>query len=163
MKKALFLFIFFESLTIFSQSEKVSLKVYSFSEVEKLQLQNPKPIVVFIYTDWCKICHGMKKTTFNNNEVITLLNDTFYFVKLNGEEKNDIPFLGKTFVYKPTGANTGIHELANELAAKKGRIAYPTTTILNSKFEIDLQLGGYLKSEKMIAILNKSKKRKHKN
>ena len=97
----------------------------------------------------------MKKTTFRNTEVIKLLNDNFYFVKLNGEEKRDITFLGKKFVYKLTGTKTGIHELANELAAKNGRIAYLTTTILNSKFEIDLQANSFINSSKMNSILNK--------
>jgi thioredoxin-related protein len=104
---------------------------------------------------WCKICHGMKKTTFRNTEVIKLLNDNFYFVKLNGEEKKDFTFLCKKFLYKPTGTKTGIHELANELAAKNGRIAYLTTTILNSKFEIDLQANSFINSSKMNSILNK--------
>ena len=39
-----------------------------------------------------------------------LLNENFYFVKLNREEKKDIHFLGKKFIYKPTGTNTGIHK-----------------------------------------------------
>ncbi|WP_299672364.1 DUF255 domain-containing protein [uncultured Polaribacter sp.] len=155
MKKLTCLFIFFGSLTLFSQVEKTTLNIFTFSEVEKLQQQNPKPMVVFIYTGWCKICHGMQKTTFNNKKVMKLLNEQFYFVKLNGEEKKDILFLDKKFVYKPTGTNTGIHQLANELASKKGRIAYPTTTILNSEFEIDLQIDGYLNAKKMLAILEK--------
>ena len=140
----------------FSQEEKPILKVFTFSEVEKIYRQNPKPIVVFISTDWCKICHGMKTTSLKNKEVIKLLNKKFYFIKLNGEEKEDITFLEKTFVYKPTGTNTGVHELANELAADvKKRIAYPTTTILNSNFEIDAQFIGFYNSKKLKRILTK--------
>jgi thioredoxin-related protein len=153
MKKLLILTIFFGSLAIFSQSENSELRVFSFSEVEKLHQQNPKPILVFIYTDWCTFCHGMEKKTFKNEEVIQFLNENFYFIKLNGEDKKDILFLGKKFVYKPSGTNTGLHELANELGSKKGRITYPTTTILNSKFEINAQLIGYLKSKKLLSIL----------
>jgi thioredoxin-related protein len=155
IKKILLLLIFLGSLAAFSQNKKASLKVHTFSEMEELQQQKSKPILVFIYSDWCKICHGMQKTTLKNNEVIQLLNENFYFVKLNGEEKKDIHFLVKTFVYKPTGTNTGIHELANELASKKKRIAYPTTTILNSEFVIDEQLTGFYNSKKMTTILNK--------
>jgi thioredoxin-related protein len=156
-KKLLFFFIFFGCYTVYAQENKGKevLTIFTFAEVEKLHQQNPKPIVVFIYTDWCKICHGMKKTSFKNTAIIELLNEKFYFVKLNGEEKKAITFVGKTFVFKQTGANTGIHELANELASKKGRIAYPTTVILNSKFEIDLQEVGFLNSKKMKTFLNK--------
>lgn len=157
MKKIFLIFIFYGSLAAYSQQESLSLKVFTFSEVEKMNQEKPKPIVVFIYTDWCKICHGMKKTTLENKEVIQLLNKKFYFVKLNGEEKENITFLGKTFTYKPTGINTGVHELTNELAAIKKRIAYPTTTILNSNFEIDAQLVGFYNSKKMKKILTKYK------
>ena len=95
--------------------EKKFYILFTFEEVEEIHQQIPKPILVFLYTDWCKICFGMKKTTFKNRKVIQLLNEKFYFIKLNAEEKQDITFLGKIFTYKPTGINTGMHELAVEL------------------------------------------------
>ncbi|TVZ56157.1 thioredoxin-related protein [Lutibacter sp. Hel_I_33_5] len=153
MKKNILLFLlFFGCLTLNAQNKNIELKVHTFSEVEKLHQQNPKTLVVFIYTDWCKFCHGMKKTTFKNEKVIQLLNDNFYFVTLNAEQKESITFLGKTFVFKSNGSS-GIHELAKELALKNGRISYPTTTILNNKFEIDLQVDGYINSKKMTRFL----------
>ena len=152
MKKIIILILFIANLATFSQSVKSELRVFSFEEVEQLHQQ--KPIVVFTYTDWCKICFGMKKNTFQNDEIIKLLNDKFYFINLNGEEKKEITFLGKTFVYKPSGNKTGTHELAIELAAIKGRISYPTTTILNSNFEIEAQIDGYLNSKKFYKFIN---------
>ena len=97
----------------------------------------------------------MKKTPFKNKEVIRLLNENFYLIYLNGEEKRDITFLGKTFKYKPSGKNTGLHELANQLGSVRNMLAYPTTTILNSSFEIDAQLTGFYSSNKMKRILSK--------
>ena len=155
MKQIFLLLIFFGSFAVFSQKKEAKLNVYTFSEVEKIHQQKSKPVVIFITTDWCKICFGMKQKTIKNDEIIQLLNKKFYFIKLNGEEKKDITFLGKTFVYKPTGTNTGVHELANELASTKGKIVYPTTVILNSSFEINTQLIGYYKSKKMMKILSK--------
>jgi thioredoxin-related protein len=158
-KKLFFLYIFFECFTFNAQESerKEVLNIFTFEETEKLLQQKPKPILVFLYTDWCKICHGMKKTTFKNKNVIQLLNEEFYLIMLNGEEKRDITFFGRTFNYKPSGANTGIHELAKELASLNGKISYPTTTILNIKLEIGLQLIGFLNSEKMLKTLLKYK------
>lgn len=153
MKKYITIIILFVCLTI--QSQKKELNVYSFEEVEILHQQKPKPVVVFIYTDWCKFCYAMKKNTFENKEVIEILNKSFYFIKLNAEGKKDITFLNNTFKYKPTGINTGIHQLANELASIKNRISYPTTILMNSKFEIELQKNGYINSKKMKSILNR--------
>ena len=154
-KKLLFLFIFFGHFTIYAQESKGKevLNIFTFEEVEKLHQQTPKPILVFLYTDWCKICFGMKKTTFKNQEVIKLLNNNFYFLILNGEEKKDITFLGKMFTYKPSGTNTGIHELAAELGTIKKTIIYPTTIILNTVFEIEAQLTGLYNAREMTGIL----------
>jgi thioredoxin-related protein len=155
MKKIFIYILLFGYFTSNAQTKKTVLKVYTFPDVDRLHQEKPKPIVAFFYTDWCKICFGMKKNTFKNDKVIHLLNDKFYFVKLNAEQKEDIVFLGKTFVYKPSGNKTGINELANELASINGKISYPTTTILNSNLEIDLQIGNYINSKNMQIILMK--------
>ena len=157
MKKFIAYIILFTCYNLQSQ-EKKELQVYTFQEVEELQKQNPKPVVIFIYTDWCKYCFAMEKNTFNNKEIIKVLNDKFYFIKLNAEEKKNITFLNHTFKYQPTGNNTGIHQLANELAVVKNRISYPTTTLLNSKFEIELQKSGYINSKRMNTIINRKVK-----
>lgn len=153
--KLLITSFFFGCITINAQEdiEKMALKTFTFEEVERLHQQKPKPMVVFIYTDWCKICFGMKKNTFQNKEVIQLLNDKFYFIQLNGEEKKDINFLGKKLVYKPSGNKTGTHELAKELALIKDRISYPTTTILSDTFLIDVQIDYYMNSKKFCKLL----------
>jgi thioredoxin-related protein len=156
MRKLLILTIFLGKLAIFSQTEKSELRVFTFEEVEKLHQQKPKPILVFLYTDWCKICFGMKKTTFKNKKILKILNNEFYVVYLNGEEKKDITFLGKKFVYKPSGSKTGTHELAKELAFINHKISYPTTTIFNSKLEIVAQINTYMNSKTLNLILEKT-------
>lgn len=155
MKKYFILLVFFGCISSFAQKKELLLKTYTFKEVEKKMKQTPKPIVVFNYTDWCKICFGMKQTTFNNSNVIALLNKHFYFIKLNGEEKKDIRFLGNIFKYLPSGSNTGVHELTKALATNHKKIAYPTTTILNSNLEIDAQLVGFYNSKKFRKVLEK--------
>ena len=153
MKNILLFFIVFNCFSLLSQSKNEVLKTYSFEEVELMHRQNPKPILIYIFTDWCKFCFGMEKNTFKNKKVIETVNEQFYLVKLNAEEKKDITFLNKKFIYKPTGINTGIHELANELASIKNIISYPTVTKLNSNFEIEFQKSGYLNSKYFIKIL----------
>ena len=74
--KNIFFILLLGPLFNFAQ-ETNKLNVYSFEEIEKIQQQNPKPLLVFVYTDWCKICFGMKKTTFQNEEIRALLNAEF--------------------------------------------------------------------------------------
>lgn len=137
-----------------SYAQKAELKTYTFSKIEQLQKQNPKPILIFFYTDWCQICYGMKESTFKNQEVINTLNNNFYFISFNGEAKNDVTFLKKKFVHKPSGNKTGIHQLTKELASIDGRINYPTTVLLNSKYEINVQIDSYIDYNKMKKILD---------
>ena len=48
MKNFVFIFIFMGWFSMFSQSVKSELSIFTFTEVEKLKQQNPKPIVIFI-------------------------------------------------------------------------------------------------------------------
>lgn len=158
MKQIFILVYLTTSLSFFSQTGKIPLQEYSFSEIEKLQRIKPRPVLVFLYTDWCKICFAMKQTTFQNKQIIKDLNTKYYLVFLNGEEKKDITFLGTTFSYKPTGSS-GIHELAKQLTLSKKNTSYPTSIILNTKNEIDVLLEGYLNSSNMHSVLNSYLKR----
>ena len=83
----------------------------------------------------------MEATTFHNDSIITLLNEQFYFVKLNGETKDEIRFRNRTFSFKPSGASSGVHELAEQLGIVDGQLNYPTISIVNKQNEIVFQHG----------------------
>ena len=126
-----------------------------FEQLDSVQKTEKRPVVVFLHTSWCKYCGTMKNTTFKNDEVINLLNQKFYFVSLNVEEKQDIRFRGHTFKYKPTGANTGVHELAEQLGMVNGNISYPSICFLNADYEIIYQQEGYVAPKDFLSILTK--------
>ena len=129
----------------------------TFEALDSLQKQAPRPVVVFLHADWCKFCQGMKNTTFMDNKVNETLSEKFYFVSFDGESKEDVTFLNYTFRYKPTGVNTGVHELAEQLGGKNGVVSYPTVTFLNAKYEILYQHDGFLSARKLLRVLNKMK------
>ena len=113
-------------LTVFSQ-----IISQSFEQLAGLQKTQNRFVVVFIHTDWCKYCQAMKNTTFKDKEIAALLNQNFWFVDFNAEEKSDINFNGKTYRFRPTGNNTGIHELVEKLTIPDGNTSYPILCILN--------------------------------
>lgn len=129
--------------------------VYKFEQVDSLQKIEKRHVVVFIYTDWCKFCRTMEHTTFGNNEVVSTLNKHFYFVSLDAEQKQDISFNGNTFRYKPSGANTGIHELAVELGTIDGQVSYPGLCILNPGYEIIFNYNQFLSAGDLLTVLRK--------
>lgn len=153
MKKRIFIvLIFFWAIP----SGFAQLKTHTFEEAEQLSKENPKPIIVFIHTNWCKYCKLMENSTFKNPEIISILNDSFYFVALDAETKTDIIFENHTFKFQPTGQNTGIHELATALATLNNQLSYPTITILDKKNTILFQKQSYLKAKELISILEKT-------
>src|SRR5688572_12351082 len=52
--------------------------------------KEPRKIFVDIYTDWCGWCKRMDVTTFIDPAVTKLMNEKFYAVKLNAEQKETI-------------------------------------------------------------------------
>jgi clan AA aspartic protease (TIGR02281 family) len=103
--------------------------------------KKPRKIFVDVYTNWCGWCIKMDKETFEQPQIAAYLNEHFYPVKLNAEQKEDIVFAGKTFKFIESGRN-GYHELAEALLDKK--MSYPTVIFLNEKAELLQRIPGYL-------------------
>jgi hypothetical protein len=99
----------------------------------------------------------MENTTFKNPAVIKELNDNFYFISLDAESKKEITFHNHTFRFKPTGTNTGIHELATALATIDNQVVYPTVTVLGTANEILFQQHSYINARALLLILEKMK------
>lgn len=123
--------------------------VLTFRQVDSLQRIEKRPVVVFIHTSWCRYCQSMEHTTFRNEAVKDLLGDKFYFITLDAEEKKDIRINGQTFSYRPTGAGSGQHELAQILGQIDGKVAFPTLCFLNADNEIIYQHTGFLTAKQL--------------
>ncbi|WP_456461406.1 thioredoxin family protein [Reichenbachiella sp.] len=127
--------------------------VYTFDQLDSLQQISKRKLVVFIHTDWCKYCEAMENTSFRNKEVARKLNDSFWFIKLNAESKEDIGFSGRVFRFKPSGVDTGTHELAKELGTQHGKLSYPSLCILNPNYQILFQYDQFLSADQLLEIL----------
>jgi hypothetical protein len=99
----------------------------------------------------------MEHTTFQAAAVIDLLEQYYYFISFNAEEKRSIRFNGYDFHFQPTGTNTGIHELAEALASIDGQVSYPTVCILNEQYEIVFQYTGFIGEQELILVLEELK------
>lgn len=125
-----------------------------FEHLDSLQKINPRPLVVFLHTHWCKYCEAMKNTTFRDKGVRDQLDSDFYYISFDGESKQDVNFLGRTFNFKPSGNNTGVHELAEQLGTRDGKVTYPTLVFLNQEYEILYQHVGFVNAADLRRMLN---------
>ncbi|GGF51596.1 thioredoxin [Echinicola rosea] len=121
--------------------EEQAIKWYTFEEATALNKENPKMVIVDVYTDWCGWCKKMDKETFTDAEVISYLNDHFYAVKLDAENN------GKKFEFKG-------EEYTEASMARAMRVSsYPNFVIIDSTMENITQLPGYRKPEAFIKDL----------
>lgn len=140
---------------LISYSGAVSQNALSvtFQQLDSLQKNEARPVMVFIHSSWCKYCEAMEQVTFKDPSVSKLLIQNFYGISLDAEDQGDIRLLGKTFGFKPTGNGTGKHELAQELGTVNGNLTFPTLCFLNADYEIIYQHQGYLNPEQLLQLL----------
>lgn len=141
MKVILVIAIVFGSLIIKAQD---SITWMTFDEVQKAVKENPKPILVKVEAHWCGPCKMMDRKVYSNKKFIKHYGDKYYFVRLDGEDKKDIDFNGKTYHYTMYSSKSGIHQLAKFLAEIEGKLNYPTTVILNPDLSMSKRIVGYL-------------------
>ena len=121
----------------------------TFEDAVKKSKAEKRPIFVDVYTDWCGWCKVMDKNTFNDPQVAKLLNEKFFPVKFNGEQKEDVMLNGTTYKFVASG-RSGYHELAAALL--NNRLSYPTVVFLDENFNMLQPLPGYRKAEEFHMI-----------
>jgi thioredoxin-related protein len=112
-----------------------------FEEAIAANEQNPKMILVDVYTDWCGWCKKMDKDTFTDPQVIAHFQKNFYAVKLNAEDtKRSFQFMGKTFTEAQMAASMRVN-------------SYPNFVVIEPSLQNIAQLPGYREPAAFLAGL----------
>lgn len=130
--------------------------VQSFAQIDSLQASAPRPMVVFLHTDWCRYCQHMQQTSLRDPAVVALLNERFYFLSLDAESEEPIIFRGHEFLFQKSGNGTGTHSLALALGSNNGQLQYPSLVIMNAQYEIIFQYSSFLDAKALMGILTAS-------
>jgi len=129
-------------------SSKDKVRWMTVAEMQAAYSENPKPIVVDVYTSWCGWCKVMDKETYRKEKVADYINEHYYAVKLDAESKESFEWNGRQFKYnKETKAN----ELAEMLLY--GQLSFPTTVMLPTLDSKPAPLPGFLKPNEIEAPL----------
>lgn len=109
-------------------------------EAQELAKENPKKVIMDVYTDWCGWCKKMDKTTFADEEVVEYVNEHFYAVKFNAEKNESFDFKGQEFT--------------NPQFTKALRVSgYPTVVFFAEDFSRFQPVSGYRKADEFLKML----------
>jgi len=131
--------VLFVSVTADLTSQE-KIKWMSWEEAVKKAEKEPRKIFVDIYTDWCGYCKKMDKATFQDPSIAKYMNENYYSVKFNAEQKKTIIFRDREYKYIKNGRK-GYNQLAAELT--QGRLSYPTIVFLNEDMRIIQPIPGF--------------------
>ncbi|WKK83979.2 DUF255 domain-containing protein [Marivirga arenosa] len=114
----------------------------SITEAYKLNQKEPRKIFVDVYTNWCGWCKKMDKETFTDPEVVDIVNEKFYAVKLNAENRDLIIMNGDTTTQQMIARSMGV-------------TGYPTIVYIKEDFQTIQPVPGYQNAKKFKDTLEK--------
>lgn len=161
MKKLIFTIVVVFALSTVTAQQ---INWVTLEEAIELQKENPKKIIIDMYTNWCGPCKMLDKNTFHNKDVADYVNQNYYAVKFNAEGNDVVKYNGTTFTnpkYKPENANrrNSPHELASYFRLQ----AYPTIVFLSETGEFLAPIRGYKKPQQLEMYLKLFKNDDYKN
>ena len=114
---------------MFTPTSNAQVEWLTWEEAIARNQQQPKKIMVDIYTEWCGWCKKMDKTVFTDPVISQYIADNFYAVKLDAEQRESLVYSGHTFSFDADAGRRGSHELAITLL--EGRMSYPSIVYLD--------------------------------
>ncbi len=132
------------------QGENGLVKWYSFQEAQELNIKQPKPFLIDVYTDWCGWCKHMMRTTYSDPGLASYINTYFYPIKFNAETKDTIEYDNKRYFNESTLPKSP-HQLAKRFLGAS--LSYPSTLFVANNLQFSLLSQGYLDVRKIEPLL----------
>jgi len=148
MKQTLYLTLLLLITFLFSNAQEINW--LTIEEAEEANKKEPKKILIDVYTDWCGWCKKMDATTFKDKDLVAYLNQKFYCVKLDGEDKGTLTFKGEEFNFIKQGRR-GYNELPAGFL--KGKMSYPSLVFLDEELVVLQVIKGFRSAEELNPIL----------
>lgn len=129
---------------------KLQPKIYSFSEIQKLEKKKPKKILINITSNFCNSCKVQSATSFKDTAIAKYINKHFYLMEFNAESNDTIMYKGEK-CYKTLMNGYPLHTFA--LKATNNRLQFPVMAILDEKENPMDAVGPFLSPANLLPIL----------
>ncbi len=127
---SLFIVLVFANANQQTRTEGDKIEWLTIEEAQTLNKENPRTIFIDVYTKWCGWCKKMDKATFQNAEIVDLVNGKYYAVKLDAESKAEIVFNGQ--------------KMTEQQLARSMRVSgYPTIVLMDENLKNIQPVAGY--------------------
>jgi thioredoxin-related protein len=149
--KKIFLALFILAGTFATKAQEI--KWMTLDEALAAQKNDPKPIFMDAYTDWCGPCKQLDKKTFRDKTVVAFISANYYAVKFNAEGNSEVNYKGKKytnpgFIADQKGKNS-MHDFAKFLKLQ----GYPTMIVFDPNGEISNSIVGYMNAKQLLSEL----------
>ncbi len=123
LSKLVLSILFTQSLSAQEIIPPSNIQWYTLDKAVELAKENPRPIMLDVYTDWCTWCKFLMKTTFANQGIADYINNNFYAARFNAETFDTVSYQGKKFFNRRIGSRPS-HDLSAILL--DGKLSYPS-------------------------------------
>lgn len=127
----------------------------AFKNLEADINETPKPILLYIYTNWCVYCKMQQEQMKKDTALQGLLKNKFYHISFDAESKETIIFTRQTYQYKPNGLENGVHELTLLGWDRRQAIAYPLWLLFDKNYKLIYRNSGSITINQLKKMLDR--------
>lgn len=134
----------------FGQNYDSDIQWLPIEEALKKQKDEPKKLLIEVYTKWCKVCHKLDQLSLSQQHISDYINENYYPVKFDAESKKAIYYMGKKYEFN-NESGAGYHSFAYKIT--HGKLNYPSLVFLDKDLSVIQSINGFQSPSKLIRIL----------